>query len=392
MKISKVSIVRAHDYDCVEIRTALEKGIALVGGLLEIVPQDSKVFIKINHLPPPSPAEKGIVTHPVFLEAVLELLKMTAGDITVGDDIQSGPVDGFQVSGIRQACQRADVKLINIKETGFRETTCKGHFLEKVYLSKTLLDADVIINLPKLKTHSLCVFTGAVKNLYGTIPSGLRRKYHGEYIRNKDFSQIVTDIFSAARPQLTIMDAINAMEGEGPAGGSLRRLGIILTSRDAVAVDAVATKIIKLNPQDVYTTRYSTERGLGMGNLQNIEVVGENIDDVTIADFKLPSSAGLTLAGRTPRFLSRFIMRQISTKPIVISDLCSGCAECQKICPTGAVLVRNEVAEITHDICVECMCCHEVCRFYAVVPKQSTSRKIIRFLANSLRKLRITAS
>ena len=391
MNKPKVSIVRAHDYDYAEIWAAMEQGIELIGGLAGIVPPGSTVFVKINHLSPPSPAEKGIVTHPAFVEVVLDLLKAVAADITVGDDIQSGSGDGFQVSGFRQMCQRVGVRLINLREAGFVETACRGHFLEKVYLSKIALDADVIVNLPKLKTHSLCVFTGGVKNMYGTIPTGLRRKFHGEYIRNEDFSQVVTDIFSAIRPQLTIMDGIIAMEGEGPAAGSLRRLGVILTSQDAVAVDAVAAKIIGLNPVDIYTTRYSDERGLGVGNLQNIEVVGEKIDSVTLPDFKPPASAVNALARRVPLFLPRFILRQISIKPNVIERLCTGCAECQKICPAGAISVSSEMAKITHDICIECMCCHEVCRFDAIVPKQSTSGRIIQFLVNTLRKLKATA-
>ena len=310
MNKAKVSIVRAHDYDNTEIHAAMEKGIELIGGLAKIVSPGSKVFVKINHLPPPSPAEKGIITHPAFVEVVLDLLKEVSADITVGDDIQSTG-DGFKVSGFRQMCQRAGVRLANLREAGFVETTCNGHFLEKVYLSKISLDADVIINLPKLKTHSLCVFTGGVKNMYGTISSGLRVKFHGEYIRNEDFSQVVTDIFSAIRPQLTIMDGIIAMEGEGPAAGSLRRLGVILASQDAVAVDAVATKIIGLNPMDIYTTRYSDERSLGIGDLQNIKVVGERIDSVTLSDFRPPSSAVNAIARRVPRGLPGFILGQL---------------------------------------------------------------------------------
>ncbi len=143
-----VSIVRAHDYDYAEIYAAMEKGIDLIGGLAKIVSPGSKVFVKINHLPPPSPAEKGIVTHPVFVEVVLDLLKAVGADITVGDDIQSGAGDGFQVSGFRQMCQGAGVRLINLREIGFVETACSGHFLEKVYLSKSALNADVIFNRP----------------------------------------------------------------------------------------------------------------------------------------------------------------------------------------------------------------------------------------------------
>ncbi len=391
MNKAKVSIVRAHDYDYAELYVAVRKGIELIGGLAKIVPPGSKVFVKINHLPPPSPAEKGIITHPVFVEVILDLLKEVGADITVGDDIQSGSGDGFQISGFRQMCQRAGVRLTNLREAGFVETVCNGHFLEKVYLSKIALDADVIINLPKLKTHSLCVFTGGVKNFYGTIPSGLRRKFHAEYMRSEDFSQVLTDIFSAIRPQLTIMDGIIAMEGDGPAAGSLRRLGVILTSQDTVAVDAVATKIIGLNPMDIHTTRYSDERGLGVGNLQNIEVIGERIDDVMVPDFKPPAGAVNALARRMPRVLPRFILDQLSIKPSVIEHRCSGCSECEKICPVGAISISGEMAKIDYGICIQCMCCHEVCRFNAIVPKQSIVGSILQFLANILRKLRATA-
>ncbi len=391
MNKAKVSIVRAHDYDYAEIYAAMEKGIELVGGLAKIVPLGSKVFVKINHLSPPSPAEKGIVTHPVFVEVVLGLLKEVGADITVGDDIQSGTGDGFQVSGFRQMCQRAGVRLTNLREAGFVETVCSGHFLEKVYLSRILLDADVIINLPKLKTHSLCIFTGGVKNMYGTIPTGHRTKFHAEYIRSEDFSQVLTDIFSAIKPQLTIMDGIIAMEGEGPAAGSLRRLGVILTSQDTVAVDAVATKIIGLNPMDIHTTRYSNERGLGVGNLQNIEIVGEGIDSVTVPDFKPPTSAVNTLARRVPQGLPRFILRELSIKPSIIERRCTGCAECEKICPVGAILVSSNTAKIDYGICIQCMCCHEVCRFDAIVPKRSITGSTIQFLVNILRKLRAIA-
>jgi len=391
MNKAKVSIVRAHDYDYAEIYAAVGKGIELIGGLAKIVPPGSKVFVKINHLSPPSPAEKGIITHPVFVEVILDLLKEVGADITVGDDIASGSGDGFQVSGFRQMCQRAGVRLTNLREVGFVGTACNGHFLEKVYLSKIALDADVIINLPKLKTHSLCVLTGGVKNMYGTIPIGHRRKFQGEYIRNEDFSQVLTDIFSAIRPQLTIMDGIIAMEGEGPAAGSLRRLGVILTSQDTVAVDAVATKIIGLNPMDIYTTRYSDEQGVGIGNLQNIEVIGEGIGDVTIPDFRPPASVTNALARRVPLFLPRFILRQISIKPSVIERLCSGCAECKKICPVGAISVSGEIAKIDYGICIQCMCCHEVCRFDAIVPRQSIAGSTIQFLVRILRKLRATA-
>ena len=388
MSTAKVSIVRAYDYDSAHLYSAVETSIDLIGGLEAIVKPGSKVFVKINHLSPPSEAEKGIVTHPAFVEAVLELLKRAGAEIIAGDDIDSDAGDGFQISGIRQMCEKAGVRLINLRETGFVETSCKGHFLKKVYMSSTVLEADVIINLPKLKTHSLTVFTGGVKNMFGIIPQGLRTRFHAEYVANEDFGQMLTDVFSVAVPHLTIMDGIIAMEGEGPADGKLRRVGVVLASRDAVALDAVATRIIGGNPLDVYTTRYCDKRGLGVANLGNIEVVGERLEDVVVADFRLPASAFSLLRGRVPGFLRRFLQGQLTVKPWVIERQCTLCLACEKICPSGAITMSDNTAEIDHDVCIGCMCCHEVCRFHAITPRRPLIGRIMYSFANIMTKLR----
>ena len=368
---ARVAIVKANNYDYDVVHSAVEQGIESIGGLSSIIKPGNKVLVKINHISPPSAAERGLVTHPIFVEAVLDLLKKTGADITVGDDIQASG-DGFQVSGFRQMCEKAGVKLVNFREAGFVDTACNGHFLETLHVAKVVDDADVLINLPKLKTHSLCVLTAGIKNMYGTIPLGLRRKIHTDYIRSDDFSKALVDIFSLTKPQLTIIDGIIAMEGEGPAGGNLRKLGIILTSRDTVAADAVATEIIGLNPMDIDTTRFAHERNMGIGDLNRIDVVGTKIKDVTVTDFKLPASAVNVLSRKIPKVLPRFILHQLSVKPNVTTEQCTGCGECERICPVGAIVVRDKIAMIDHSLCIECFCCHEVCRFNAITPRRST--------------------
>ena len=383
----KVSIVKVDDYDRSNIHAGVRRGIELLGGLKTVVKPGDRVFVKVNHLSPSSPPERGIVTHPVFVGAVLELLKEVCTDITVGDDIDSEATDGFQVSGIRQMCQEAGVRLINLREAGFVETKCNGIMLGRIYLSKIVLDADVIINLPKLKTHSLTIFTGGIKNMYGAIPHGHRTRFHYEYTRSEDFGQMLTDVFSAIPPQLTIMDGVMAMEGEGPSSGNPRRLGIIIASKDTVALDAVATKIIGLDPASICTTRYSRDRGLGVGNLQDIEVVGEKIEDVAAPDFKLPASYSRLIVRNLPSFLSKFLLSQMSIKTRLVEKLCTGCFECEEICPAAAISKVGEKVRINRDICIQCMCCHEVCRFNAIMLKRSVAGNIIYFLTNVVKKL-----
>ena len=381
----KVSVVRTFEYERDRIYEAIEHGIKLMGGINDIIKPGSKVFVKINHLAPPSKPERGIVTHPVFAEAAIGLLKRYGAEITVGDDIESSGPDGFAISGFRQMCERAQVKLVNLREGGFTGVPCNGVMLDKVYVSSIVREADVIVDLPKLKTHSLTVFTGGIKNMYGTIPGGLRSRYHGLYQGQNDFNQMLNDVFSVAIPQLTIMDGIMAMEGQGPAAGKLRNLGIILLSRDAVALDAVATSITGLDPSAVYTIRFAAERGLGTGDIDRIEVCGEELERLKVADFKYPAVLPGALLEKIPTFLLRYILNSAAVKPHIRTKKCTGCRECEKICPTGAARVLNGKAGINHSICIQCMCCHEVCRFDAVVLKRSVPGNAIYFLMSLAR-------
>jgi len=363
-----VAAVKAHNYNLEELIPAVRKGLELIGGLDTIVQPSSKVFIKINHLSPPSPPERGIVTHPVFTEAVIALLKEISADITVSDDIEEWEGNGFAVSAYRAMCARQGVKLVNLREGGFIEQPCGGKILKNLYISKIVREADVIINLPKFKTHSLTVFTGGIKNMYGIIPAGLRRKFHGRYLRSEDFCRMLVDIYAMAKPQLTIIDAIMAMEGEGPGSGKMKDLGLILASRDAVALDAVCGGIIGLQPVDILTTRYAGERGLGISQLSSIDVIGEKFEDLVTKDFKLPATFARTAINRAPRGPVKYSLEQISPRPRVKKKNCTACGKCVKACPAGAARMAGKTSVIDAKLCIRCMCCHEVCRYDAIYP------------------------
>ncbi|MFQ6108781.1 MAG: DUF362 domain-containing protein [Candidatus Aminicenantales bacterium] len=380
MKKAKVSLVKLENYKPENVSMALKEGLDHLGGLDNIIEPHSRVFVKINHLSPPSPPEKAIVTHPHFSREVFKLLKDLKCDITVGDDIQAKGKDGFLVSGYREVCEEMGIRLVNLKEIGFQEVECRGQLLQKAYISPLLFEADHIVNLPKLKTHSFTVFTGAVKNMFGIIPYGLRLHYHRQYPRYEIFSQMLVDIFSCAPPHLTIMDAVVAMEGEGPSGGHSRRSGILLSGQDAVAVDAVASRIVGFNPEDIATTQNAHERGLGTGNLEEIEIIGLKIQDVELKDFKHSAIAVGFLRRRIPSSLYAAIQDQLVFIPEVRRDKCTQCLECVQICPSGAAKDEADSVRIDENMCIHCMCCHEVCRFQAIRLKQTIGGKIIRGL------------
>ncbi len=363
MAKSQVALVRAQAYEFSEVRAGVEKALSLLGGLERFVAPGARVFVKVNLLPPPSPPERGIITHPVFAEAVLSLLKGITPHIVVGDDVHEAR--SFEVGGYQEVCQKLGVELLNLRERGFEEVSLDGGVLKKVYIAKAVREADVIMNLPKLKTHALTTFTGAIKNLYGIIPTGLRTALHGEHAHPAEFAQVLVDIFSAVRPALTVMDGIVAMEGAGPANGTSRPLGLILVSSDAVALDAVAQTVIGLDPLRVWTTHHAHHRGLGVGDLREIEVLGENLESLKVRDFRLPPAAG-EMMGRVPPRVTRWATRHLQVQPVVISARCVGCGACVRACPTGAAQFRGKKAWIERKKCIRCMCCHEACRYDAI--------------------------
>jgi len=391
-KKTRVSLVRIEDYSSEKIRKGLSESLALHGGLKKLVPSKSSIFIKINHLSPASPPEKAIITHPAFTKEVIKLLLELNCHITVGDDIQSKEEDGFIASGYRQMCEEQGVRLINLKETGFQEVDCRGQLLKKAYISSKILEADVVINLPKLKTPSFTIYTGAVKNMYGIIPHGLRLHYHRLYQRNEIFSQMLVDIFSCVPPHITIMDAITAMEGEGPSAGNPKPLGLVLASQDAVAVDAVAAELIGIPPEEIFSIQNAHERGLGIGRMEEIEVLGEMVQEVRKEDFKHSALAVGFLRRKIPAFLYAYFQDQLIFTPKVRENKCTGCMECVEVCPAHVVREQGNKVIIQKNLCIHCMCCHEVCRFQAIKLKQRPIGKFIRKAASLYRRAKYLIS
>ncbi|MFC2156213.1 DUF362 domain-containing protein [Acidobacteriota bacterium] len=348
------------------LESLLQEGLNQLGGLDSIISPGSRVFLKINHLSPPSPPEAAIVTHPAITAGVIKELLDIECQVTVGDDIHGDGIEGFQRSGYKQMCEDLGVRLVNLKQTGFRKVAIKGDRLDQVYFSRTALDSDFIINLPKLKTHAFTIFTGSIKNTFGLIPSGYRHVYHKMYSQREEFSRMLVDVFSVQPPQLTIMDAVQAMEGEGPSGGRPKDVGCILISRDSVAVDVVACELIGLSPRRVDTTRLAAERGFGRGDTDSISILGSNLKENRKLDFKQSAIAVGPMERRLPQLIHGFIQDQLILTPKVITESCTACYECFKICPAKAVQKREKKAFIEKSLCIHCMCCHEVCRYHAI--------------------------
>lgn len=375
---AKVALAPCPSYESSGIVHALEFIVDRLAGLKTLIGAGKRVFVKINHLSPSSPPERAILTHPVFAREVLRLILEAGGRVMVGDDIQGSPGNGFTKSGYRALCSELGIPLVNLKETGFVEIDVRGELLKKTYIARPVLEADVIVNLPKLKTHSFTIFTGAIKNMFGVIPHGLRLNYHRQFVRSDVFARMLVDLFSCVPPQLNFMDAIVAMEGEGPSAGSPRPVGLILASDDAVALDAVASHVVGLEPFAVPTTAIAHARKLGVGDIREIDILGPSLADVVVKDFKHSVAAVSLFRRLLPSLLYAYFQEQLVLIPKVRPESCTGCQECIRICPRQAIHLVANVAFIRDADCIHCLCCHEVCQDSSIKLTQRLFGRLIR--------------
>lgn len=374
---ARVSIVRCRDYNEKRVKDALRQALTLIGGWGEVVKKGDRVLVKPNMLSARSP-ESGVDTHPAVVQAVVELLKEEGAEVLIGDSpggiIKNGLSHYWEVSGYKKVSEVTGAKLVSLEEDSKEINVPNGVIYQKLYISAAALEVDAIITLPKLKTHDLTLYTGAVKNLMGLIPGLGKAEIHKRCPKPDDLGEALADIFSVMKPQMAILDAVVGMEGSGPVSGKLRDIGVILTSRDSVALDTIAQAMIGLKPFDVPTTKAAAKRSLGVSSLEEIEVLGEALEKVNINDFILPPNARIR---RVPDPILSLIARWIMVKPVHLRNKCTRCLVCKENCPVDAISFIAGRAKINYRKCILCLCCRELCPEDAVdLRKSFLARKI----------------
>jgi len=371
----RVALVRAESYERESLDQAIGRALRCLGGLERFVRPGMSVLLKPNLLSAKAP-ERAITTDPEFVAAVGRAVKALGARVIIGDS-PAGAEKGidrlWQNCGMTAIAQRDGFELVNFELSGSRPVTIGG---QVYHIAKPVLDAGLVISLPKLKTHVLTLMTGGVKNTFGCIPGFRKGLYHKEAPKPQLFARVLVDIFSAVRPALTIMDAIVAMEGDGPSSGTPRQVGLAAATEDAVALDAVMAAIVGLSPDKVHTTRFAGERGLGENRLSHIETVGMSIKDARVVGFKLTSNTKMELI---PKFAYDAVSRFIWQRPKIDDVTCTQCQACVDSCPTGAMVAVGlcGTPAFNEDLCINCWCCHEICPSRAIgIEKSWLARRI----------------
>jgi uncharacterized protein (DUF362 family)/NAD-dependent dihydropyrimidine dehydrogenase PreA subunit len=322
--------------------------------LFQVEIAGKKVLIKPNVLRIARP-EEAIVTHPAVVRAVVEKVEaLRPSSLVVGDNPglfnYGANEETFKKTGLMEA---AKGYYQNIGSESKR-VDFNPDFMPTVSLSRAVLEADVIISLPKFKTHGLTVMTGAIKNSYGFLPGAQKAKLHRAAGSPDRFHEVIVEVFRLRVPDLYIVDAVVGMEGNGPASPDLRDIGLILASDNAVALDAVIARMMGLKPSRLRFLRKAKE--MGLGDFDKIDIVGELTE---LADFKLPPLGGEAIVEN--KAIQNMICGRTQLRPQADPGLCTACGTCIDQCPVSALSMNDNLPVADVDICITCFCCQEMC-------------------------------
>ncbi|QCX33523.1 DUF362 domain-containing protein [Caloramator sp. E03] len=378
--MSKVAVIRCDSYDYDKVKESIKRGIELIGTLESFVKEGERILLKPNMLTGEAP-EKCVTTHPVVFKAVAQILREGGAVLSYGDSpaLQT-PEFAARKCGIEEVAKELDIKFADFN-SGEEVTFKEGIQNKRFTIAKGVLECDGIISLPKLKTHGLTKLTGAVKNQFGCIPGKLKGEFHVKLPNVNDFAKMLIDLNKFLKPRLYIMDGIYAMEGNGPRGGTPKKMNVILISSDPVALDSVVCRMVNVNPEYVPTIKFGKEMGLGTYIENEIELVGDDLEQFIDNSFSV---------NRTPvtpfkplNFIGGHLRNYIVPKPYIDINKCVKCGVCINICPVEPKAVnwdkndRKKAPVHNYKKCIRCYCCQELCPESAISIKVPFIRRII---------------
>jgi uncharacterized protein (DUF362 family)/NAD-dependent dihydropyrimidine dehydrogenase PreA subunit len=376
-----VGIARCENYEPAEVASALALAIERSGGLPPIT--SDSVLVKANMLSPSDP-DRAVTTHPEVLRAIAgEVRKLAcAGNIPVhiADNpgyIFTGRDELLRATGVGALAEMDGVSAGLLADRGVRAVSRDSfRALSEALVSNRYLDAGYCINAAKLKTHVETEISGCIKNIFGISDVSTRKKCHNSTSQRR-LADAIVDLFSIRPPEFHIMDAVVGMEGDGPSHGAPRRVGFLIASRNALALDWVEATIMGYaNPAAIPLISAAVERGLGPRSAGDIRLNGAEWGELPMRDFK--KSSGLVRVFPTP--LRGLAHRLVSIRPRLDGLKCVKCGICAKVCPVDAITFEKKLPVVDAGRCVRCLCCHEMCPTGAMTAHKNL---VARLVANS---------
>ena len=361
---------------CPDYGQSLEEKIERAFDALQVwdkIRPGMRVVLKPNLVMSSKP-EQAIITHPAFTAAVGKCVQKAGGRVVIAES-PGGPYTPaamkamFRATGYRDMAEACGFTLYT--DCKSREVTLpQAKRCRELSVVEAFLDRDYLIDLPKLKTHSMVGFSGAVKNLFGTVPGLQKPELHCRFPEREPFSEMLCDLCHFLGPDLSLMDGIWAMEGNGPTGGQRRDLHVIAGSESPWALDVAAASLVGLEPEKITMLWEGHERGYGPLDLSELELVGDPMETLLAPDFLKAQASSTDFIDRLPKFLRPAAKKLATPYPRVDKKRCVGCGKCAESCPQHTISLREGKAVIRYQNCIRCFCCHEMCPKHVVQIKR----------------------
>lgn len=372
---------RCSEYELDRITEIIKKDFSVLGVDSDFV-KGKKIAIKPNLVSAKNP-DSAATTHPVFVEAVYNVLREIGADSIILAESPGGPYSKpalshiYKVTGMASVSEKTGLEL-NL-DTDFRKYDfIEGKKLKSFDIISPIAECDVIINICKLKTHSLTGLSCSLKNLFGVIPGVIKFEMHAAYSKLEDFSRMLVDLnLSLAKDKkiISICDGIVSMEGNGPTNGTSVKTGVIFASDCTAALDIAAEKFIGSEGETLYLDYAAEELGIDRQLPDGV------LSDNDKAELKRPDSKSWAILSNLSTFMGGRLARFVEPKPKVNNNRCIGCGKCVGYCPQKTISLKKKgnrkVARINKADCIRCYCCQELCPEGAVDTVKNPIVKLI---------------
>lgn len=322
-----------------------------------------RILLKPNLLTDSRP-DQAVTTHPEFVRAVIRWLRQLGVQPVMADSPASAVKlqQVWDATGFAALSREENIPLLNLEKAGSVRVECGGY---SFHLSRLVSEIDLIINLPKVKTHTLTTLTCGVKNLYGLVPGYMKAQLHKMFPKPEAFGGLLSAIYQSLPPCLTIADGIVGMEGDGPSGGSPVHLGLMAAADDAVALDLALCRILNIPPSSVPYLKDESAHP----RYQGMQITGDDIQPLPPGSFKLPRTMPVRLV---PGWFLRSLSPLVWVRP-VFQQGCVACGRCVEACPVKALQLASGAAQpkLAGRKCIGCCCCHEICPVRAIEMRSS---------------------
>lgn len=364
--MSKYAVFNCDSYD--NIYSAVFKHFEAHNIKNELSP-DMHVVIKANLVTDKNPIFAA-TTNPHFVFAIIKYLnEIGVHNITVADCPGGALLLFSNMQEVYSRCDYTFLEKVAQLNTDFTSVKikCDDSFQNKHFnIIKVVADADYVINAAKFKTHNATCITAGVKNLFGCIPGLEKPEFHAKYPNIKDFSNMLVELAATVKPDFTIVDAVDIMEGNGPTNGQRRHLGLTFSSKDVFGIDKVIADVLKIPTDKIATIKASENKGLIPSEYDVTGDTDFNLESPIVLPEVINADSLSKKAGARLRFLVGKIKDKYIRKFPEMNSGCTRCCKCVLTCPVKALENKNNSIVVDKSLCIGCFCCDEVCPNHAV--------------------------